>query len=145
MEFERHTSGVGYMIQKYHTDNGRFIDNAWTKHLKDNNQFISLCGVNAHHQNGRVEKRIRDLQDLARSSILHAQNLWPDAITNNLWPYGAQSGNRTELYQEQECKAFPYGMFANVTVNFRARDMHTFGCAMYVLQGTSPLQAKWDS
>jgi GAG-pre-integrase domain len=75
MEFERHATSIGVVIQKYHADNGRFIDNAWTKHLKDSNQSISLCGVNAHHQNGRVEKRIRDLQDLARSSILHAQNL----------------------------------------------------------------------
>jgi hypothetical protein len=51
------------------------------------NQTMTLCGVNAHHQNGKVEKCIRDLQDLARSSMLHAQNLWPDAISNNLWPY----------------------------------------------------------
>jgi GAG-pre-integrase domain len=56
MEFERHASSVGIMIQRFHADN------AWTKHLKDSNQSISLCGVNAHHQNGRVKKRIRDLQ-----------------------------------------------------------------------------------
>jgi hypothetical protein len=66
MEFERHASSVGIMIQTYHADSGRFINNAWSKLLKDNNQSISLCGLNAHHQNGRVEKRIWDLQDYTR-------------------------------------------------------------------------------
>jgi Reverse transcriptase (RNA-dependent DNA polymerase) len=33
--------------------------------------------------------------------------------------------------------------FANVSENFRARDVHTFGCPMYVLQCSGVLQAKW--
>jgi hypothetical protein len=35
-------------------------------------QTISFCGVNAHFQNGKAERRIRLLQDLARSQPLHA-------------------------------------------------------------------------
>jgi hypothetical protein len=139
IEFERHASSVGIAIQKYHADIGRFTDNAWTKHLKDNNQSISLCGVNAHHQNGQVEKRIHDLQDLARSLILHAQNLWPDAITNNLWPYAVN------YVKSKDDKQSPMEQFANVTIIFRARDVHTFGCPMYVLQGNVLLKEKWDT
>jgi GAG-pre-integrase domain len=144
MEFERHASSIGIRIQQYHADNCRFIDNAWSKHLIENNQAISLCGVNAHHQNGRVEKRIRDLQDLARSSILHAQNLWPDAITTNLWPYAVRkAANDLNYVKGQSATHSPMERFANVAVNFRARDVHTFGCPMYVLQGTGVLRAKW--
>jgi hypothetical protein len=63
-EFERHAAGMNVIVKRYHADNGRFVDNAWTEHLKEKNQYMTLCGVNAHHQNGKVEKRIRDLQDL---------------------------------------------------------------------------------
>jgi hypothetical protein len=35
--------------------------------------------------------------------------------------------------------------FANVTVNFKACDVHTFGCPMYVLQTAGQLQPKWDA
>jgi hypothetical protein len=52
------------VVKRYHADNGLFVDNAWTNDLKEKNQYMSLYGVNAHHQNGKVEKRIRDLQDL---------------------------------------------------------------------------------
>jgi hypothetical protein len=47
----------------------------------------SMCGVNAHHQNGVVERRIRQLQDMTRTSLLQAMMHWKDAITAKLWPY----------------------------------------------------------
>jgi hypothetical protein len=143
MEFDRHAAGVGVMIQKYHADNGRFIDNARTKHLQDHNQGLSLCGVNAHQQNGRVEKRIRDLQDLARSAILQAKNLWPDAIANTLWPFAIRkAANDLNYTKGQHATHSPMEKFANVAVNFRARDVHTFGCPMYVLQTMGKLNPK---
>jgi hypothetical protein len=46
-----------------------------------------LCGVYAHHQNGKVERQIRSLQDLSRLSLMHAIKCWPDAINIFLWPY----------------------------------------------------------
>jgi hypothetical protein len=86
-EFEQIAEGMGVRVKRYHTDNGRFVDNAWKDHVQSSNQIMNLCGVNAHHQNGRVEKRIRNIQDLAQSSIFHAKQLWPDAIEVSLWPY----------------------------------------------------------
>ena len=86
-EFERYVRSFGVTVLSYHADNGRFVDNKWIKDMQDKDQASTLCGVNAHHQNGRVEKRIRDIQDLGRSSLLHAMKMWPDAITMSLWPY----------------------------------------------------------
>jgi hypothetical protein len=88
---------MGIKIKKYHADNGRFVDNAWTNHLKASNQNMTLCGVNAHHQNDKMEKRIRDLQELSRSLLLHAQNMWPDAINTFLWPYAVQNAAKKKL------------------------------------------------
>ena len=50
-------------------------------------QEIKYCGDNAHFQSGVAEKRIRDLQDLTRTSLLHAAARWPKAILVHLWPY----------------------------------------------------------
>jgi Reverse transcriptase (RNA-dependent DNA polymerase) len=147
-EFERHALGMGVHIKKYHADNGRFIDNAWVNHLKLMNQSMSLCGVNAHHQNGIVEKRIRDLQELSRSSILHAQKMWPDAINTFLWPYAVRYAARNMNYlkkwnQEQS----PVEMFAGTAMDINVKTFHTFGCPMYVLlnnQQGAIKGAKWD-
>jgi hypothetical protein len=72
-EFERHAAGMNASVKKYHADNGQFVDNAYTDDLKAKNQYMTICGVNAHHHSGKVEKGIRDLQDVTRSSLLHAE------------------------------------------------------------------------
>ena len=49
-------------------------------------QTITFCSVSAHHQNGIAERRIRDITENARTSLLHAAHRWPKAIAANLWP-----------------------------------------------------------
>jgi hypothetical protein len=56
-------------------------------------QNLSFCGINAHFQNGKAEKKIRDLQDAARTYLLHAIRKWPKAITINLWPHALRYAN----------------------------------------------------
>jgi hypothetical protein len=41
---------------------------------KQQQQTISFCGVNAHFQNGIAEKIIRDIQEQARTMLLHAKS-----------------------------------------------------------------------
>jgi hypothetical protein len=72
--FEAYAKSVGVTIQHYHADNGRFSDNLFLERVKDKGQTISFCGVNAHFQNGIAEKKIRDLQEAARSQLLHAKH-----------------------------------------------------------------------
>jgi GAG-pre-integrase domain len=86
-QFESYAKTHNVHIKHYHADNGRFIGTAWQDHAKLMGQSLSYAGVGAHHQNGIAEKRIRDLQDLARSSLIHAIKRWPDAINTHLWPY----------------------------------------------------------
>jgi hypothetical protein len=56
--FERWSESNGVKIKHYHADNGRFAENAFMNHIDKSNQTISFCGVNAHFQNGRAERRI---------------------------------------------------------------------------------------
>jgi hypothetical protein len=147
-EFERH-AWAGVTIKRYHADNGRFVDNVWTNDLKMKNQVITLCGVNAYHQNGKVEKCIRDLQGMARTSMLHANTRWPDAVNSFLWPYAMRKAVidlNTKKHKKEDLS--PLERSSNVKVNFHPRHHHTLGCPMYVLDGR--LQAghkvdKWDA
>lgn len=69
----------------YHADNGRFAVAAWNNSCQALNQKVRFCGVGSHHQNGIVERRIRDLSDAARASLLHAIHHWPEGASKNLW------------------------------------------------------------
>jgi hypothetical protein len=148
-EFERYARSCGVKIMAYHADNGRFVDSKWMNDMKDRDQAYSLCGVNAHHQNGRVEKRIRDLQDLGRSSLIHAMKMWPDAITMALWPYAVRKAVQDlNSIPGKDKSRSPIELFTGVEVIPSLRDKHAFGCPMYVLD--NDLQAgkkigKWKT
>ena len=84
--FERLAEQHGVGILHYHCDNGRFADKAFMDDVQGAHQTITFCGVGAHHQNGIAERRIRDITENARTSLLHAAHRWPKAIAANLWP-----------------------------------------------------------
>jgi len=104
LAFERYSHGFDVKIRHYHCDNGIFADNKFRVACKAAGQTISFCGVNAHHQSGKAEKRIRDLHDSARSMILLAKHNWPAAITAHLWPFAmvCASHIRASTLQEGE-------------------------------------------
>ena len=72
--FERSSEQHGVKILHYHADNGRFADNAFINDCQRQGQGLSYCGVNAHFQNGIAERRIRDLQEQTRTSMLYAMS-----------------------------------------------------------------------
>lgn len=84
--FEAYAAHHGVKVLHYHADNGRFADKEFLASIVRERQTISFCGVNAHFQNGRAEKKIRDLQDNSRTSIIHARQRWPHAMEVHLWP-----------------------------------------------------------
>jgi hypothetical protein len=58
-QFEKFAANRGVKIKHYHANNGIFRANAWVQHCTANNEGLTFAGVNAHHQNGIAEKRIR--------------------------------------------------------------------------------------
>ena len=85
--FERQANDGGVSIESYRADNGRFADAGFQKAVKDANQSIPFCAVGAHHQNGLVERRIKELTLISRTLLLHAKRHWPDYITTMMWPF----------------------------------------------------------
>jgi hypothetical protein len=92
--FESFSRNMGVRIQHYHADNGRFADNSFMNTVKQQKHTISFCGVNAHFQNGIAEKRIRDLQEQARTMMLHSKSRWPKVVYVHLWPYALRPANQ---------------------------------------------------
>jgi len=91
--FEAHAEILGVQVRNYHADNGWFQDLIFKEDCHQKGQMLSFCGVNAHFQNVNTEKKIRDLQDVARNSILHAIRKWPSMTTEKLWPYAMRHAN----------------------------------------------------
>jgi len=91
--FERFAKSYRTRIGHYHADNGIFAEKGFVDQVHDSSQTMSFCAVNAHHQNGVAKKKIRDLQEAARTMLVHAKQRWPTAITANLWPHAIRMAN----------------------------------------------------
>jgi hypothetical protein len=87
--FEMYARQHGVTIKNNLADNGIFMANQWVEECKKQGQGLTFTGVNAHHQNGVAERKIRELQDMART-----KSRLPDGVTTNLWPYAIQMTNK---------------------------------------------------
>ena len=61
--------------------------------VKDERQTILLCGVNAHFQNSKAEKRIWYLQQKSFKHIHHAKARWTSAVKIFLCTYDLRQKN----------------------------------------------------
>ena len=149
--FERMAGHHGITIQHYHADNGVFRAREWVADCYKHKQSMSYAAVGAHHQNGVAERRIRVLQDMTRTLLLHAQERWPAAISPYLWPYALRIANdewNNAPNPRDAEKLTPLQRFSGTNIQRNISHSAPFGCPAYVL--TSELQArlpfhKWKS
>jgi hypothetical protein len=135
--FERYARTHGVDIKHYHADNGRFADVDFMNAVRTSGQGISFCGVGAHHQNGVAEKRIRDLTEAARTSIIHASHRWPTAVNAHLWPYALRAAAAIRnLVPPKGHTRTPIEAFSGThhAPREQLKHMHPFGCPIYVLE-----------
>jgi hypothetical protein len=79
--FERFALNRGVIIMNYHADNGIFKANAWVQACRRKEQGLTFAAVGAHHTIGKAERRIRELQEMARTMLIHANHRWPEAVS----------------------------------------------------------------
>ena len=84
--FEQIAKSHGVTIHHYHANNGLFDTFTFKAKVATSNQTMSLCGVNAHHQNVKAENRVKDVTIGTRTSLLHAAHRWLNMIHSSLWP-----------------------------------------------------------
>jgi hypothetical protein len=65
-------------------------------------QELTFAGVNTRHQtNGKTERCIEEIQEMARSMLVHASTMrWSNSVTANLWPYTVQTENSKRCNQQ---------------------------------------------
>ncbi|KAL7460839.1 hypothetical protein ACHAXS_001279 [Conticribra weissflogii] len=113
-------------------------------------QRLSLCAVDAHHQNGIVERAIKTLTLISQTLLLHAQRHWPEYITTMLWPLAlkAAQDRMNQLTVDLDGKT-PEMKFSDVaSATIRLCNCHTWGCPCYILDSrlqTNPKGVpKWE-
>jgi hypothetical protein len=124
---EKFAAEHGVHILHYHCDNGQFADNAWKQSCKASRQRLTLCGVNAHFQNGIAERAIWDLLESARKQLLHTCARWPAAVHFALWPYALH--NATLLHNSLpmlEDGTSRLELFSSIRVGCNMKHVHTF-------------------
>lgn len=133
--FERFAASQGVKVKHYHTDNGHFADNAWMHNLEKQKQTISFSAFGAHFQNGVAEKRIRNLQDSAQTMLLEARGIWPDAVSEILWPYAVCLANDVlnATPRLDNTDLSPIEIFTCSQIRPKLDNFHTFGCPVYTV------------
>ena len=134
--FEQYAKSNSITVQAYHADNGIFRANLWRQACSSSGQALSFAGVNAHHQNGIAERRIRTLQDSTRTMLMHSKHRWNDAIDTHLWPFALKEANAinndTPLLHRRDSKSATH-LFTGLEVHIQSKHQHPFGCPIYVL------------
>jgi Reverse transcriptase (RNA-dependent DNA polymerase) len=131
--FEIYAKSHNVTVRHYHADNGRFAELLFTQEIAKCGQSISFCGVNAHFQNGIAERRIRELQDQARTNLVFAEQRWPNAVNTHLWPYAVRHVNEVfNCTPHSPDELPPVSKFAGTNELPKTKHFHHFGCPVYV-------------
>ena len=132
--WELHARSHEVSVKAYHADNGMFKAKHWIEDYNLNHQAMTFAGVNAHHQNGIAERRIKQLQDQSRSMLLHAISRCPQCVTIALWPYAIKMAevaiNATPSLQDEQRRS-PLHVFSSNSIH-PPQHFKPFGCPIYV-------------
>ena len=133
--FERYSEERGVHICHYHADNGRFAD-------KD---FIDNCLLII---NGIAKKRIGDLQEATRTSLLFTLHKWPRMLSIHLWPYAMRTANNNKISTPtKNCDKSLQELFSGVNILPKIKHFHTVTCPTYILDNALQRQhylPKWQ-
>ncbi|MEY3108605.1 MAG: hypothetical protein RL730_956, partial [Actinomycetota bacterium] len=143
-EFEQKCRVRGIRVKRYHADNGRFAEPAFVKDCEEQGQKLTFCGVGAHHQNGVVERRIKEITLGARTLLLHAIRFWPEYITTMLWSFAVKcTEDRLNNLTINQQGSTPEMSFSGVqAIHVQANNYHPFGCPCYVLDSRAQVDSK---
>ena len=102
-----------------------------------------------HFQNGIAERGIKELTQIARTILLHAQRHWPEYISSMLWPFALKTAcERLNELSINENGETPISRLAGAAGLIVKQIYHTFGCPVFILDAGLQSGAigppKWD-
>jgi transposase InsO family protein len=92
--FEAYARGHWVAIRAYHADNGMFCAHKWVDCCRLAKQGLTFAGVSSHDENGIAERRIKELQDLARTMLINANWRWEMSVKAHLWPCAVRMASK---------------------------------------------------
>ena len=133
--FEQHARDLGVTIDSYHTDNGIYSSTAFTQEIAANYQKIKFSGVGAKWQNGVAENAIKIVVSKARTMMIFAALMWPEAKDDSLWPLALTHAAYLYNHIPNEVTGIaPIEIFTQTTSDGQdLRNAHPWGCPAYVL------------
>jgi len=135
--FECLAAENGVSVRKYHGDNGVFASTLFKSYCELLNQTFDYSGVGAKHQNGVAERMIGTITCRARTMLLHAMHHWPDAITEDLWPFALKLAVDIHNATPTISGLSPDEIFSgHKSTKNKFRDLHPFGCPVFVLEAS---------
>jgi chloramphenicol O-acetyltransferase len=81
-DYEKFAQRYQVTVKLYHANNGAFRSEKFQKELDNKKQHLNFNGVNAHWQNGLVERSNGTLCAAARSMLKHAISRWDKKIAS---------------------------------------------------------------
>jgi len=125
------------MVDTLLADNGVSKANVFIQHIREHNQRIRYCGVNAHHQNGIAEQSIRTISDMAHAMMLHTSIRWKNGVDATLWPMATHYVTYIYNHMPNSDGIAPVDLFSGTQFpHHKLKDIHVFGCPVYVLDPT---------
>jgi hypothetical protein len=89
--YEKVLMQAGRTVKHYHANNGRFSNKGFHQDITDKGQSITFCGVGAHHQNGIIKNRNKQLTFGACTLLLHSMHHWPQMVDTMFWPFAIKA------------------------------------------------------
>jgi len=138
-------------VKHYHADNGRFSDRGFHQDVTDKGQSISFCGISAHHQNGIIENRNKQLTLGVHTMLLHGMRHWPQMIDIMFSPFAmkAMVERLNTLHIDNDGQTPESLMYGIDLESIPVRTFHTLFCPVYVLDhrlqsAGGPGPPKWE-
>jgi hypothetical protein len=122
-------------VKHYQVDNGQFSDKEFLAACNNLNQTIEFCRVGAHHQNGIIENRNKQLTQIARVFLLHGMRMWPQMVDQMFRPFAikASAEKMNSLHIDTDGHT-PKSKFYGFNIeNIPVKTFHTMFCPCYVL------------
>ena len=131
--FETFSESCGVKTKHCHADN-HVLNHALFKESSISvRQTQSFCGVNAHHQNGVTERKIRTIVSLACAMMFNAMIKWPSPVHLELWPRAINCAIEILNSTPRSSGFTPKEIFGGTKGDRFFRNFHTFGSPDFVL------------
>jgi hypothetical protein len=149
--YEKLLAQAGRSAKLYHANNGQFLDKGFHQDITDKGQSITFCGVGAHHQNGIIENRNKQLTLGARTLLLPSMCHWPQMIHTMFWPFAikAMAERMNSLHVDQDGNTPESLMYGVDLETIPIKHFHTLFCPINVLDhclqsAGGPGPPKWE-